>query len=298
MKHKLNKVVLLLTVFTTTSVFNSCNDDSKDVKIDNDDLYIVTTNNIVDTYFSPKKLNLYTQDKMIIGDWLANEYIGKEYLETNYGTRYLDPDDKLDINQVYAKHYYFLDDSAIKKYIDKKTNALGKEVIIDENDLLSPYKEYAKYFGDTLCISQHSAYGEYYGSIACVLPIVGIDVVCNKDFDNNHPFGTPLTDIMKYGWPQNLYGCLHEVDENNKLKYYGKKKFELYAAENSNSKPIQLNSIPEKQLIMEGNKYYLMFDHEPTAPGTYEFTVKFTFGPDPLTGETVDIAPAKVSIEF
>ena len=48
---------------------------------------------------------------------------------------------------------------------------------------------------------------------------------------------------------------------------------------------------------MESN-FEILFDHEPTTPGTYEFTVKFTFGPDPLTGETVDIAPAKVSIEF
>ena len=293
MTHKLNKAVLLLTTIVTASLFNSCDDDQ--ISKESDNLYLVTTNNLVDTYFTPKKLNLYTQDKEIRGDWFANEYIGKREIETDYGTRHLDFDDRLDINQVYAKHYYFLDNSTIQKYVDYKQKEKVNEVFIDENDLLSPYKEYAQYYGDTLCITRHVEYDVF---SACVLPIVGIDVVCNKDFDSNHPSGVLLNDIMKYGWPQNIYGCLHDVDENNNLKYYGKKAFELYSSETFITNSIQLSDIPKEPLIMMGNQYTLLFDHEPTTPGTYEFTVKFTFGPDPLTGETVDIEPVTVSIDF
>jgi len=95
----------------------------------------------------------------------------------------------------------------------------------------------------------------------------------------------------------NLYNVLHKKD-GDKLAYYGKTEHDLYNDDNRIIEKLPLSSIPEKPLLMMSNQFEIAFDHTPSAPGTYEFTVKFTFGPDPLSGETVDIAPAKVSIEF
>ncbi|MCQ2973313.1 MAG: hypothetical protein MJ211_00725 [Bacteroidales bacterium] len=288
MQHLNSKVIFLLSIFILALLLISC-EKMRDEGTSNDDLYYVTTNNIVDCYFTPKKLNIYvSEDKRIVGDWFATEGFEKVF----------GPDYTRDFKQEYSSRYYFLDELSIKKYIDLKNKNYGIKNFIDKNDINSPYKEYATYFGDTLCISDHYDGGEFYGETASVLPLIGVDVISDKDFDENHSAGTLLNDIIKYGWTDNIYNCLHEVDENNNLRFYGKRDFELYSSDNFLLEPFSITSLPTNPLLMMGSKFYLKFDHEPTNSGTYQFTVKFIFGSDPITGETVDIAPATVSIDF
>ncbi|MCQ2973317.1 MAG: hypothetical protein MJ211_00745 [Bacteroidales bacterium] len=284
------KMAFQFTVFFSMLVITSCEKNGV-VGTSNDDPYYVTTNNIVDCYFTPKKLNIYvSEDKRIVGDWFASEYLGTE----NYIYK-----EQLDVEQKFTERYYFLDEIDVKKYVDLRNENYGKEILIDKNDIISPFKEYSIYFGDTLCKTDHTS--GYYGfgdNPACVLPLIGVDVICDKDFDEKHPAGTLLNDIIKYGWTSNIYNCLHEVDENNNLRFYGKRDLELYSYDKFSLEPFSITSLPTNPLLMMGSKFYLKFDHEPTNSGTYQFTVKFIFGPDPITGETVDIAPATVSIDF
>jgi len=266
----------LLAIIVGSMLYTSCGKES----VDREDDYCGTTYSIADYYFKPKKLNIIYKYDAIYGDWFANEKIGT-YL-----------DDKVDKKQEYAEHYFFADKSTISKYFDWNENR-RKDAFIDESEILSPYKEYAEYFGDTILKTPHPSTEKI-----CVLPITGVDVTCDKDFDSEHPAGTKLNDIMTWGYFPNYYDYLNEKDENGKLLHKGKRHYDFCIDYNYHGQTRPLTDIPNKPIMMADNDFTIDFNHKPDNPGRYEFTVKFTFGPDPLSGDTVDIAPASVSIDF
>ena len=278
MTHNLKRAVLLLTLVTTSISLHSCKDESGN---DRDDLSLVMSHNMVDKYFKPKKAFVYPWNQTIRGNWFFNEKAADN----------VDFDFKVDTNQEFAEHYYFLDNEGIKKYSNAQHNS-DSEIMLDSKDIISPYKEYSDYFKDNNHITGHEK-GFYNPSSiqACVVPVTAIDVTCDKDFDANHPAGTPLNDIIKYEQDYDTYAYLNTPEKNGQKLYWGLNLVNTFEARS-------LADLPNNPVYMMDSGYQLTFDHEPAAPGTYEFTVKFTFGPDPLSGETVDIAPAKVSIEF
>ena len=269
MKHKLTRAVLLLATMISTLCLYSCKDDDESYLLNSEPRILGITYNLADSYFTPKKLNMCASDTAIYVDWYANEKIGTE---TSRGLIF-------DRRMEYAEHYSFTDGT-----VDAKCREAGfgcdedGDFVIRQEFLLSPYKEYAAFYGDTVTKNTH----EYYDVNACVLPVTGIDVVCDKDFDQDHPAGTSLNDIV-YLWNMvDLYGALHnEVDKSVDGEWN-----------------IPLNTLPDNPLQLMQESFFMKFISKPSTPGTYEFTVKFTFGADPLTGETVDVAPATVSIEF
>lgn len=285
-KLLLNKAMFLLAVIVFTVLYPSC---SKNKSGDREDWYLGTTYSIADYYFKPKKLNITYKYGGIYGDWLANEKIAIDQAYV----------DDLDNQQIYADHYFFLEDPKIKKYIDLR-DAIDREIFIDPNDIASPYKEYSEYFGDTILKTKHDSGGIVLNSLGyiCVLPITGIDVTCDKDFDGEHPAGSKLNDIMVWDYFRNYYEYLNVKDKNGKLCNKGKRLYDFYQEDNYCIESIPLAEIPNHPLMMAEHDFTIKFNHEPTEHGKYEFTVKFHFGPDPLSGETVDIDPAKVSIEF
>ena len=285
MTHRFNRAVLLLAALAATTIYSSCKDnEDNNVAISH---YLVSTNQIINKYFKPKKLNINTEDKIIHIEWLHNENAWSGSLD--------DYSIKNDYNQEYAEHYYFLDEKGIQKYLTVKKRA-EEEVFIDENDIINPYKGYAIFYGDTVHKTRHSSL--YEGELnACVLPITGIDVISLNDYDDKHPKGSSVNDIMEIDTYHNVYGYLHETDNNGIPRYKTQDEFGIMPYYVIN-KIVSLSTIPDNPLQMVADRINLQFISEPAAPGTYEFTVKFTFGPDPLSGETVDIAPAKVSIDF
>ncbi len=293
MTHKINRAVLLLAAIVATSLFNSCNDENKDISKDSDDLYMVTTNNIAHNYFKPKKTYIFAYHGRIIGDWYSNEKATYNLVYNDVYNGHLDGNQTTDFEEEYAEHYFFLDDAGFKKYIDLNDKANGKKVLIDEKDLISPYKEYAEYYGDTAHLKNHHSVILGISKVfnVCVSPLTAIDVICNKEFDNNHPAGSSLNDILSYKQSLELYEYLKNKQYQGEELYYT-----IGSIQDFN--PRKLNTLPDNPVYLMESDFSLIFDHEPTTPGTYEFTVKFTFGADPLTGETVDIAPATVSIDF
>ena len=307
MTHNFNRAVLLLATLTASVLLNACKDDNDINKNDHnknktekvgDNLYMVTTYNVVHEYFKPKKAAVYTKDKDIWGNWYANEKISSKDTLFFYET--------FDSEYDYAEHFFFLDEDGIQKYVkagrfktdpsDIDYNILSEktknEVMINPKDIISPYKEYAAYYGDTTHLTYHnSGIGATPWNFACVLPVTAIDVVCNKDFDADHPAGSKLNDILYYNQWLQTYEYLKDKNYQGEPIITGKGSMKMF-------EPRKLSEFNSKPLYLMESEYQLTFDHSPSAPGTYEFTVKFTFGEDPLTGETVDIAPAKVSIDF
>lgn len=288
MTQKLNKTLLAIAVLASSMLTISCD---KEESSDNDDLYYVTSYNTTDIFFKPKKLNIFCIHKDAIdGNWLYSEGVDSTRIRWN--------DHIIDYQQVNAEHYYFLNQTDIKKYVNLKETTM-KEVFVDPNDIINPYKEYAEYFGDTILKTRHQTGPEYAGTNICVMPITGIDVTCDKDFDETHPAGTLLNDIIEYLGYRDLYKYLNDKDENGILLHQGERLYDFYQhSMDTYCYNVTLSDIPEHPLMMAVDGFNLRFTHTPTEHGKYEFTVKFSFGPDPLSGETVDIAPANISMEF
>ena len=272
MKHKQTRAVLLLATMISTLCLYSCKDDDEPEVRDTPPRNLGITYNVADSYFTPKKLNMCASDTAIYVDWYANEKIGTATSR----------DLIFDRRMEYAEHYSFADGTTVAKCREAGFGCdEDGDFVIRQEFLLSPYKEYAAFYGDTLGKHTHN----YYIINLCVLPVTSIDVVCDKNFDQDHPAGTSLNDIV-YLWNMvDFYGALHnELDT----------KIRTVDGEWN----IPLNTLPDNPLQLMQTSFFMKFISKPSTPGTYEFTVKFTFGADPLTGETVDVAPATVSIEF
>ncbi len=290
MRQKFYQSMLLTAVIASALGCNSCSksEEDNDVIDYNSTPYLVTTNSMADCYFKPKKLNIIADNKRISGNWFANDKYGES----------IKLSELMDNDQEYAEHYYFLNDSLFEKYIELKRKDVTKKRFIDDGDMLSPYKEYAEYFGDNILEAYHGTeMFDFREGKCCVLPIVAVDVICDKDFDAEHPAGAKLNDIMAWHGYYNYYDYLHQVDEKGNLVNNGKNSHEYYVA-NSNFEDVPLVDIPKKPLLMAEHAFLLLFTSNPSKSDSYEFTVKITFGPDPLTGETVDVAPAKVVLNL
>ena len=280
MTHILNKVVLLLATLSASVLITGCKDEEQTHNTYSLSGYMVSTYSLFHTYYKPKNANIFAHKKAIWGDWYGNE-----------NAAYRQIMDRIlidDYEQINADHYFFFTSDVAQKYFDDQLYN-PRIVIADENDIISPFKEYAEYYADTTHLNRHYIWetdgtGMFDG---CVLPLIAIDVVCNKDFDKEHPTGSKLNDILFYNQSLESYLFLQDTTNNGKP-----------SSSIPNFNPRKLSELPEKPVYLMESNFEIFFDHDPTSPGTYEFTVKFTFGPDPLTGETVDIAPAKVSIDF
>ncbi|MBO7566166.1 MAG: hypothetical protein J6T60_03600 [Bacteroidales bacterium] len=290
MKRNTLTITLLLFVFAIALMIQSCKD--KEEGGDNDDLYMVTTYSFFHNYYKPKKANLFAFKGVVIGDWLSNEMIrySPVYQDVYHGDKSSSTTD--DYAQEYAEHYFFLDENGIKKYVSLQEKK-HRRVIIDKNDIISPFKEYAAYYGDTTHLTNHDAVLISGRGVdhACVMPLLAIDVICNKNFDTKHLAGSKLNDIMFYKQSLEMYNYLQDKKKQGEELYSG-----IGSCKEFDKRRLSL--IPENPIYLMESKFYIMFDHAPATPGTYEFTIKFTFGPDPLSGETVDIEPVTVSMEF
>lgn len=278
---------MLFVVFTTT-ILSSCEDKSSSEDIDrpkaHDIDYLITTRYFADSYITPEKANLSSDYKNIIGHWYS--------IELKKLICKLDSTSTEDNKQEDAKYYNFTDVNRLQKYFEKNPHYIINEIEIEETDVLSPFKEYAEYYGDTAHIVPHF-FGElgHLHQNVCINPVLTIDVTCNKDFDETHPKGTKLNDIIYYEQHLDTYNYLQNKDNIGKRLYSESGDIEEFT-------PRKLSDFKDNPLYLMESEYHLIFEHEPIEPGTYEFTVKFTFGPDPLTNEPLEIAPATVSIDF
>ena len=205
MKNKLTNIVLLIVVFAIALVLYSCDKNNGD----SDDLYHVTTNSFAHNYYKPKKANLFGwKDNVIIGDWYSNEKIPYAYQYQDLYNGRLSKSETDDFAEEYAEHYCFMTQDNLGKYVEN-----GK-VMVDLNDIISPFKEYAAYYADTTYLTNHNCFlmGISGHENLCVLPLIGIDVVCNKDYDEEHPAGSKLNDILFYDQDLDTYGYLQSKE--------------------------------------------------------------------------------------
>ena len=147
---------------------------------------------------------------------------------------------------------------------------------------MSGFVKYANFFGDTLGVVKH---GIPHQQIASVMPLVSVDVTSDSDFDETHPAGSSLNNILS------LY-TYHDLGAS----IASKREKGVWCRD---SIFVGLTAITETNPVNMLNDWFrIHFTKAPATPGAYKFTVSMKFGADPLTGETVDIEPVTVEIEF
>ncbi|MBP5683234.1 MAG: hypothetical protein J6X05_08340 [Bacteroidales bacterium] len=144
-----------------------------------------------------------------------------------------------------------------------------------------PYYNYANYYGDTTYWGQHTMVAKGHGSI---MPLKTISVVADRNYDENHPAGTLLNDLLSISYPHNY-------------SYISNK----YAPSRLGS-DYMLDSISPlssfKGDFLFPDRFKLIFQNHPSVHGKYTFTVTLTFDKDPVSGESLELAPASIEIEF
>ncbi len=143
------------------------------------------------------------------------------------------------------------------------------------------YNEYVKYYGDTTFSGWIWHSGSYKVS---AMPLNTINVTADKNFDSEHPAGTSLNDIftLEYASAWNLIQSNYDTNINIR----------------QNGKPQTIPLSEFKPLILPCHDMTLYFNKLPEKLGTYEFTITFDYGKDPISGREVKVAPAVVKAEF
>ncbi len=144
------------------------------------------------------------------------------------------------------------------------------------------FERYAKSFGDTIFSNMH-----VHQCLASVMPLVAIEITADRQFDETHAAGSSLRDLIDFYMWRDFKTVISNYRETREIDYGHE---ELVR---------NLGSVSEDNPIYMLNDWFrLHFKKPPATPGTYKFTICMKFGEDPLTGETVEIKPVSVEIEF
>ena len=143
-----------------------------------------------------------------------------------------------------------------------------KRLVNENKDV---FKKYNEQLGDTTYPNANMQVP--YGHVVVVNKILGINVVCNEDFDQNHPKGSSVTDILTF------YGS-SPVDYIKRGYQWGERIFDnlpkgvsyVYELITCNAADIQ-----EKNVEFYDDTSFLYFDQLPATPGEYSFDVTIKF---------------------
>lgn len=143
------------------------------------------------------------------------------------------------------------------------------------------FVKYAKAYGDTVFSVGLHRY-EFYAS---VMPLVSIDIITDKQFDEQHPAGSNVNDLVRF--------YMHWDHKRLIDNYASTQKFDQHE-----HYELDLDQVPQNPINMLNDWFRLHFTKNPDVLGKYNFTISIKFGADPVTDETVVFEPATVELEF
>jgi len=164
--------------------------------------------------------------------------------------------------------------------IRKRFTAKNDEPVYDEKFL-----DYAMFYNDMSYNGTFPSIGKVYDcTVVSRYPLIKIEAVTTTDFNDNYPANSSLNEIGRLvyldgiSYIANNYG--RKYDENGELieisEYYEllqEKRFNDISAE-------------ESIALLDIQSSYIKFDQQPSK-GEHVIQFKFTFGPDPVTNETI-----------
>ena len=151
------------------------------------------------------------------------------------------------------------------------------------DSIRSKFHEYAVFYGDTSFWGRHSQVRNGNG---CMMPLKSISIVADNDIDEAHPSGTSLNDLFDIRYPRYNSYIKNGYEPSN---YDNVRDYALDSIS-------PLSNFKGEVLFPEEAKFYLK--KHPSNNGKYTFTVTLTFDKDPVSGESLELAPASIEIEF
>ena len=151
-------------------------------------------------------------------------------------------------------------------------------LIIGSSQQGETYNKYAEYYGDTNFQRDDDDHGGPDGSCN---PLASISVTCNRDWDTEHPAGTPLDDLIS--------ADVMSVKKQIESGYKETNHFFFYNA---------LSNIDYANIRPFTDFMYLYMPSPAVREGKYVFTISVGFDKDPISGYNVSIEPATVEVEY
>ena len=198
------------------------------------------------------------------------------------------------MESVFKPHYLVLiipeyiedsDATFIADISDFRVSEVKRTAYLDyswcHDSIRSKFHEYAVFYGDTAYWENHS---QLHNGNGCMMPLKSISIVADKDLDEGHPAGTLLNDLFDIRYPR--------YNSFIKSGYIPKGRVIDYDLDSISP----LSDFKGEFLFPEEAKFYLK--NYPSIKGKYTFTVTLTFDKDPVSGESLELAPASIEIEF
>ena len=160
------------------------------------------------------------------------------------------------------------------------------ELAAMERANLAVFKKYSEQLGDTALPKSERSWHYSPNNIDVIInKIEGIEVICNKDFDENHPQGSSVSDILTFygSTPVKYIKRGYKWMANSKITIPENMGFHYLETIVSNAA-----EIANKNFEFYGGQFYLYFTQLPSQPGTYTFDVTIKF-PDKELKKTVSM---------
>jgi hypothetical protein len=149
------------------------------------------------------------------------------------------------------------------------------ELAAMERANLAVFKKYSEQLGDTALPKSERSWHYSPNNIDVIInKIEGIEVICNKDFDENHPQGSSVSDILTFygSTPVKYIKRGYKWMANGKITIPENMGFNYLETIVSNAA-----EITNKNFEFYGGQFYLYFTQVPSQPGTYTFDVTIKF---------------------
>ena len=156
------------------------------------------------------------------------------------------------------------------------------------------YKQYVYYFGD-FGYREEGCWGDSddinnWPSSCCVCDIMSIHVATQEDFDEAHPAGSYIDDLMVV----RLESAYPFIKSNYKLDGY-----DYNYRENRPDNEFYLNEVNPDYLKLNGHCFaYLNFLKSPSVKGEHTFIITVEMGADPVSGYVPDFKPQEITVSF
>ena len=189
-------------------------------------------------------------------------------------TEIIEPIGGADFSKSFIQVYIIPDETTVCAFENEK-NAIfisfeGENILYGEE----PFASFSEHYGDT----SYNRKIVHFINRAVADEYISLDIVCDKDFGDNHPAGTSLNDITElYGTSYFNYiqsGYEEKFNWNDAPEEL--EEFSMIGTWSSAHFPVKklLSELMPSDLILLNRYAYLKFTEEPSS-GEYLFTITF-----------------------
>ncbi|MBR4439939.1 MAG: hypothetical protein IKS00_00165 [Bacteroidales bacterium] len=254
----MNSKILTLLAVGIISAFAACKDDDNTVSKNDDNTVSKNDTEEIDTTFTTKSDNYQNNNNEL--------HEGGDKIKTNHC----------------IESFIFCNN--IKLFSDNDNNiaVVLTGTSVEEGDVR--FNLLTQKYGDTSYKGYNGAPG--YHRIVIADTITSVSIKCDNDFDNNHPVGSELGDIVSL----HVYSLYKYIKSGYSLQFPENHDGKLYKGYMWEYTTVKASQAKKTNTELISPDFYLSFDTTPENNGKYIFTITIT-----MTKRTIT---QKIAMEF